>query len=171
MRVIYSIVQLNNKFAVSKVMDCSEFKKYWIDGDINDLDYDLKEKVLGHFHSCSACSDSALVAILEERGIKVDEYPCVHMAQYAELYCEQHPDPKDCDDAIIQYNEIFDEYSIPHGDGVSQMMINNCPWCGIKLPESQRDLWFDTLESLGYDDPWDQEIPGKFESKLWRQRS
>ena len=51
----------------------------------------------------------------------------------------------------------------------SQMIINNCPWCGTKLPESKRDLWFDTLESIGYDDPWEQNIPQKYKSKLWRQ--
>jgi len=149
-------------------MECSEFKKYWIDGDINDLDYDLQEKVMDHLHSCSACSDASLKSVLEERGVKVSDYPCVHMAQYAEFFCEQHPDSKDCNDATIQYSEKFDEYSIPHGDGISQMTINNCPWCGTKLPESKRDLWFDTLENMGFDDPWDQEIPEKFKSKLWR---
>ncbi|WP_311236127.1 DUF6980 family protein [Alteromonas sp. ALT199] len=95
-------------------------------------------------------------------------YPCVHMAQYAKFQCDQHPEPKDCHDATIKYNEIFDEYSIPHGDGVSQLTINNCPWCGTQLPESKRDLWFDTLESIGYDNPWGQEIPEKFKSKSWR---
>lgn len=25
-------------------------------------------------------------------------------------------------------NEIFDEYSLPHGDGSSRMTINHCPW-------------------------------------------
>ncbi|MET0029588.1 MAG: hypothetical protein ABW101_18305 [Candidatus Thiodiazotropha sp.] len=152
-------------------MNCSDFKKYWIEGDINDLDADLQEKVLDHLHSCEECSDAALVAILEDRGVKVSDYPCVHMAQYAEFYCEQHPDPKDCHDAVIHYDEVFDEYSIPHGDGASQMTIKNCPWCGTKLPVSKRDLWFDKLESLGFDDPWDQEIPKEFKSKLWRQHS
>ncbi|WCN11487.1 hypothetical protein GV055_19035 [Marinomonas mediterranea] len=93
------------------------------------------------------------------------------MAQYAEFHCEEHPDPKDCHDATIQYDEVFDEYSIPHGDGISQMTINNCPWCGTKLPDSKRDLWFDTLESIGYDDPRNQEIPEKYKSKLWRKNS
>ena len=150
-------------------MNCTEFKKYWIEGDINDLDADLREKALDHFHSCKACSDACLAATLDARGVEVSNYSCVHMAHYAEFHCEQHPNPKDCHDAIIQYDEVFDEYSIPHGDGTSQMIINNCPWCGTKLPESKRDLWFDTLESIGYDDPWEQNIPQKYKSKLWRQ--
>jgi len=152
-------------------MNCSEFKKYWIEGNINDLDSDLQKKTLDHFHSCKACSDATLAATLEARGVDVARYPCVHMAQYAEFHCDQHPDPKDCHDATIKYDEIFDEYSIPHGDGVSQLTISNCPWCGTKLPESKRDLWFDTLESIGYDDPWDQEIPEEYKSKSWRVHS
>ena len=150
-------------------MNCSEFKKYWIGADINDLGHDLQEKVIEHFRECTSCSDAALAATLEERGVDVGDYPCVHMAQYAEFYCEQHPDPKDCHDATIHYDDVFDEYSIPHGDGISKMTINNCPWCGIRLPESKRDLWFDTLESIGYDDPLEQEIPEQYRSKRWRQ--
>lgn len=152
-------------------MDCSEFKKYWIDGDINDLDYDLQEKVMDHYHSCSECSDAALAATLEGRGVRVGEYPCVHMAQYAEFYCEQHPDPKDCHDATVLYNEVFDEYSIPHGDGICQVGLKYCPWCGTKLPESKRDEWFDKLESLGFDEPFEQNIPNKYKSKKWRSNS
>lgn len=152
-------------------MGCSEFKKCWIKDDINSLDNNLREKVMDHFHSCSDCSYAVLVDTLEKRGVAVADYPCAHMAQYAEFYCEQHPNPKDCHDATIHYDEVFDEYSIPHGDGNSQLTINNCPWCGTKLSESKRDLWFDTLESIGYDDPWDQEIPEKFKSKSWWQHS
>tara|TARA_B100000745_G_C20132989_1_gene388285 strand:- start:1229 stop:1687 length:459 start_codon:yes stop_codon:yes gene_type:complete len=149
-------------------VNCNQFKAYWFDSDINDLDDELQDKVFDHFHSCRACSDAVLAKSLLKRGVSISDYPCVHMAQYAEFYCEQHPDPKECHDAVIQYDEVFDEYSIPHGDGISQMMINNCPWCGVALPESKRDLWFDTLASMGYDDPWEQDIPGKFKSKQWR---
>lgn len=152
-------------------MDCREFKKYWIEGNIANQPPELQVNAVDHLGSCSACADLALAATLERRGVKVADYPCVHMAQYAEFYCEQHPDPKDCDDATIRYDEVFDEYSIPHGDGLSQMVINNCPWCGTQLFKSKRDLWFDTLESMGFDDPWEQEIPREFKSKLWRQSS
>lgn len=149
-------------------MDCIQFKKYWLSGDLNDLDYDLQDQVLNHLHNCQQCSDDALRKVLEDRGVRVNDYPCVHMAQYAEFYCEQHPNPKDCDDATILYNDVFDEYSIPHGDGRSQIGIRYCPWCGTKLPSSKRDEWFNEIEKLGFDDPHDNKIPKEFKSNKWR---
>ena len=149
-------------------MKCSNFKKYWIDGDINQLSYDLQDEVLEHLHNCKDCGDLALKKTLETRGVIVKNYPCVHMAQYAEFYCEQHPDPKDCNDSTVLYDEAFDEYAIQHGDGISQLVLNYCPWCGTELPSSKRDLWFDTLEELGFDEPFEQEIPKRFKSKQWR---
>ncbi|WP_425490327.1 DUF6980 family protein [Heyndrickxia vini] len=32
---------------------------------------------------------------------------------------------------------------------------------------SKRDLWFDTLEKLGYDAPYEQDIPEEFNSEKW----
>ena len=45
-----------------------------------------------------------------------------------------------------------------HDGGRSTVAIEFCPWCGARLPESQRDHWFATLAALGFDDPWEQEI-------------
>jgi len=51
--------------------------------------------------------------------------------------------------------------------GSSVMQMRFCPWCGSELPESKRDLWFDTLAGLGFDDPWQQPIPDEFRSDQW----
>ena len=53
---------------------------------------------------------------------------------------------------------------------VKAININFCPFCGTKLPESKRDLWFDTLESMGFDDPITQDIPHSFKSNAWHQQ-
>ena len=82
-------------------MDCIQFKKYWIYEDINKLDYDIQDQVIDHLHNCQQCSDDALRKTLEDRGVRVEQYPCVHMAQYAEFYCEQQPDAKDCDECSL----------------------------------------------------------------------
>jgi len=72
-------------------------------------------------------------------------------------------------DNLIYYSDIFNEYGlIIHDGGESYLKIDYCPWCGTKLPNSERDNWFDLLESLGYDSPLEQEIPQKFKSSEWR---
>ena len=71
-------------------------------------------------------------------------------------------------DFIISYTEVYDEYGIIiHDGGSSSIGINYCPFCGTKLPESKRDLWFDTLEKIGYEDPSEQNIPDEFKSNAW----
>jgi hypothetical protein len=46
------------------------------------------------------------------------------------------------------------------------MSIDYCPWCGSKLPDSQRDRWFDEVERLGVD-PWTEDVPAEFEDGRW----
>lgn len=68
--------------------------------------------------------------------------------------------------AVI-YNNKFREYGIRYTDGgTSYQIINYCPWCGKKLPESLRDKWFDEIESQGFD-PDDPNLPKKYLSDEW----
>lgn len=71
---------------------------------------------------------------------------------------------------LLSYNEVFDEYGLNYiGDTNSYFIIEYCPWCGKKLPESKREMWFNELEQLGYDDPlMDENIPNKFKDCSWR---
>ena len=93
---------------------------------------------------------------------------CERMKDNINFKCSQHDNKYDCPDAIIDYFLKFDEYGIiVHDGGTSIITINYCPFCGEKLPESKRDLWFDELEKLGYDDPFDQDIPKKYKSDEW----
>ena len=90
------------------------------------------------------------------------------MAENLNFRCEQHPGLFDCPDKLIYYSPRFDEYGIiVHDGGSSHIGIAYCPWCGAKLPESKRDLWFDRLESLGYGNPTEQEIPGEYQTGEW----
>jgi len=71
----------------------------------------------------------------------------------------------------MYYDEKFDEFGlIIHDGGQSYMLINFCPWCGRKLPESRRNQWFEELEQLGYDNPLEQQIPEKFKTNDWRSQ-
>ncbi len=84
------------------------------------------------------------------------------------LNCGDHKDEYSCPDVLIDYSEKFDEYGlIIHDGGTSSVEISYCPFCGAKLPESKRELWFDTLFDMGFDDPTEQDIPEKFKSNAW----
>jgi hypothetical protein len=62
------------------------------------------------------------------------------MESQLNLRCDQHPDPLDCADILIFHSEQLDEYGIIiHDGGSSYSVIQYCPWCGIKLPESKRE--------------------------------
>ncbi len=90
------------------------------------------------------------------------------MTSNVEFKCDTHSDEFSCPDALISYSEKFDEYGlIIHDGGSSGIGIYFCPWCGTKLPESQRSRWFEELEALGFDDPYGQEIPEDYQSAAW----
>lgn len=74
------------------------------------------------------------------------------------------------DTCVITYDDVFDEYSIKlPEDDVSYVLIHYCPWCAAKLPDSQREKWFEELEKLGFDEPFSQnDIPDQFKSNQWR---
>jgi hypothetical protein len=93
---------------------------------------------------------------------------CEQMKQQMELECPDHG--RSCPDILIRYIDIFDEYGLNIFDGGnSYIVINFCPWCGRKLPESQRDNWFLKLEELGFNDPFEDDIPEIFKSGAWRR--
>ena len=97
-------------------------------------------------------------------------YCCDTLQHALTFQCDIHDDPFSCPDALLYYAEMFDEYGILIHDGTaSYQTIDYCPWCAHPFPPSKRDLWFDTLEQLGYDDPWHQNIPTSFTTDEWYQ--
>lgn len=57
------------------------------------------------------------------------------------LRSDQHPDPLDCADILIYHSKTWNEYGIIiHDGGASYSVIQYCPWCGAKLPESKREV-------------------------------
>ncbi|GAA1526044.1 hypothetical protein GCM10009678_04300 [Actinomadura kijaniata] len=94
---------------------------------------------------------------------------CELMAEQVEHECEHHPDRFTCPDALVYYSAKFDEYGLIIHDGSSSVSrIRFCPWCGAKLPPSQRAAWFAALESRGID-LWKDEVPPEFETDAWRR--
>jgi hypothetical protein len=92
---------------------------------------------------------------------------CPAMASALMFQCDQHADPFACGDSLVIYNAIFDEYGlIVHDGGTTYVLIDHCPWCGAKLPESQRDRWFDEISGLELDG--DRPPPSHYLSDDWR---
>jgi hypothetical protein len=45
------------------------------------------------------------------------------------------------EDRVIYYWARFDEYLVPvHDGGTSGIQMKFCPWCGVRLPISKRDV-------------------------------
>jgi len=93
------------------------------------------------------------------------------MAQHLNRRCDQHEDAFDCPDTLVWFNAKFQEYGlIIHDGGRSVINISFCPWCGRRLPQSQRDRWFEELERRGID-PGNDDIPAEFQDDCWLRAS
>ena len=95
------------------------------------------------------------------------EHCCEDMDRQVNWECDQHSNPFDCPDALVCFVARFQEYGLVIYDGGgSFMQIAFCPWCGRRLPDSQRDRWFDELERRGID-PGDDDTPPEFLDERW----
>ncbi len=64
---------------------------------------------------------------------------CDMMARQIDWHCDQHSDSFDCPDALVRFNARFQEYGlIIHDGSESSILITFCPWCGTRLPVSER---------------------------------
>jgi hypothetical protein len=62
------------------------------------------------------------------------------MTRQLQHVCEQHADPFECPDALIDHSAQTGEYGIiVHDGGSSCVVIKYCPWCGAKLPLAESD--------------------------------
>lgn len=121
-----------------------------------------------HLHACEACADRVLEHRVAKWNVDVSAFPCIHMAYRASQSCPLHENRDECPDLVIGYDEVFDEYSIIK-EGVS-LSISYCPWCGKRLPQSQRERWFAELERLLGPNPLSDrnKIPQRYRSREWR---
>jgi hypothetical protein len=100
-----------------------------------------------------------------------DQHCCEAMDRGVDPRCPRHPDPADCPDALVEFSARFREYGLPVRDGGGAgVTIDFCPWCGRRLPESQRDRWFDELERRGIE-PFGDAVPAEFLDGRWLDAS
>jgi hypothetical protein len=71
----------------------------------------------------------------------------------------------------VKYNPTRREYYLKSLVGPYAMILQYCPWCGSKLPESLRKQWYAILRTefhLNPNDPDDEvKIPQEFLSDEW----
>ncbi|MGK5545323.1 DUF6980 family protein [Streptomyces sp. URMC 127] len=97
----------------------------------------------------------------------MSDHCCETMTRQVHWHCDTHADRYACPDALVVFSEKFREYGLViHDGGTASSGIAYCPWCGVRLPESQRDRWFEELEARGID-PWEDEVPAEFEDGRW----
>jgi len=154
-------------------MKCTEYKKHYDKYSKLPLHKDIWDtphwnEWMGHLNSCNKCSDWTLAKRIISRKKNPNDFPCVHIGEQVTRKCKQHKDPTNCSDIMISYFPKFDEYSITKLG--SDVVIKYCPWCGVKLPCSKRNMWFAKLKRLGFEDPIIENIPKEFKSNLWFKR-
>ncbi|MBC2879422.1 hypothetical protein K7I03_27330 [Streptomyces mobaraensis] len=89
------------------------------------------------------------------------------MTRRLNWHCDTHADAFACPDALVVFSARFREYGlIVHDGGISRIGIGFCPWCGQRLPESQRARGFDELEARGID-PCKDDVATGFQDDAW----
>jgi uncharacterized protein DUF6980 len=62
------------------------------------------------------------------------QHCCDSMNYWATFVCDQHPNPFECPDSLVIFDEAKRAYGlIVHDGGSSYIAIQFCPWCGSKL--------------------------------------
>jgi hypothetical protein len=135
--------------------------------DVSGQEYD---EYIGAFHTNQECIDWHNITVLNSRNFDYTKHCCLEMSMHLSQP-KTMPNGEDDPDIIVKYEEVFDEYGKPIYDGGSSMIrIHFCPWCGSKLRSSKRELWYEELSKLGFDDNFDN-IPEKYQSDKWWRNS
>ncbi|MGV3616456.1 MAG: DUF6980 family protein [Fimbriimonas sp.] len=80
------------------------------------------------------------------------------------------------DDILVEFDPPLREWGIqiPNSMGGGTVVFQHCPWCGVKLPNSLREVCYDELRAMsesGEDVPeWEDRPPEYTTSRWWRER-
>jgi hypothetical protein len=150
-------------------MDCTCFRaaydRWRGQGPVDNRYPAEQQDWFGHEQDCRECRDWARRRYCQYRGIQPDQHCCLDMASAIAHPIETlHQGPN----RVLDWIACWDEYRFPMSyDGYSATPIRHCPWCGHRLPDSKRSLWYERLESLGYSDPGNEDLPDEFGTDEW----
>lgn len=92
------------------------------------------------------------------------------MVRLEQMHCCSEMTDRLNDETGILYIPKFREYGIRVLDGGSSfVLLRFCPWCGVEIPTSLRDEWFQTVEKLGLE-PASDDLPREFLGDGWWTR-
>ena len=97
----------------------------------------------------------------------VKDHCCSDMSEQANLGLADIERPlQGATDKRIYWSPVFDEYGLVCQPSAEVLAIQHCPFCGIRLPKSRRDAWFDSLEKTGWK-TWGDPVPREFLTHSW----
>jgi hypothetical protein len=154
-------------------MDCEEYRANYRGFRSRGPEHNAMPPELAAWHrhrqSCRRCSEWSKRAEAEANGIDPSQHCCADMAMnVSRPLLVPHQGPN----RVIDWIACWDEYYIPVAyDGYSATRVLHCPWCGTRLGESRKALWYQSLYSLGYADPGEEDIPPEFDSDAWWRKT
>ncbi|WP_407074853.1 DUF6980 family protein [Roseateles sp.] len=93
---------------------------------------------------------------------------CAEMSEQANMAFPEAKSPlQGSTDKRIYWSPVFDEYGLICQPSSEILQIHHCPFCGSRLPESRRDMWFEKLEKEGWR-TWGDPIPIELLSHDWK---
>ena len=108
--------------------------------------------------------------VLREEKHLHKEHCCGEMTeQVNQIYPSENSALVGSTDKRIYWSPAFDEYGLICQPSAEILIISHCPFCGTKLPSSQRDTWMTELEKTGWL-TWGDPIPSKFLSERWQNK-
>jgi hypothetical protein len=67
----------------------------------------------------------------------------------------------------VVYDLVFDEYQLATAAWpLGSVVLTYCPWCGVALPDSKRNRWYDALDAAGIE-PDDPALDARYRSDAW----
>jgi hypothetical protein len=69
-------------------------------------------------------------------------------------------------EAAVVYIARYREYGTLLNNGSAYMVLEFCPWCGTRFPETLRSQWMSAVLQYGCR-PDSEHIPGKFLTDEW----
>ncbi len=109
--------------------------------------------------------------VLTDERPHAKEHCCSEMSIQVNLLSADGKRPlQGTTDKRIYWSPVFDEYGLISQPSAEVLTIQHCPFCGVQLPDSRRDAWFERLETTGWK-TWGDPVPRDLLAHDWAQHT